>query len=143
VVGGRAAHLRPLPAEERDGVGVGGIAGDGVALADRVHRPRQCLGVMPSAWSLIDQKSSAEQWRESQASAGGCAPSLPIGGMLNDMKVSSEKRGGTWRSPNRIFASASRRRSASRPRCAFSSVWRSASGRSADFGFPALRGRRN
>ena len=63
---------------------------------------RQCFGVMRTSWSLIDQKSSAEQKRaKSQASAGGCAPSPPIGGRLN-MKASSENVVWTWRSPNRI-----------------------------------------
>ena len=51
VVGRRGADLRPLPAEERDGVGVGGVARDGVALADRLHRlapvpRRDALGVV-------------------------------------------------------------------------------------------------
>jgi hypothetical protein len=42
---------------------------------------RQRSGVSPSAWSLIEKKSSCAQWRaKSQASAGGCAPSPPKSG---------------------------------------------------------------
>ena len=62
----------------------------------------QWRGVMLSAWSLIDQKSSAEQKRaKSQASAGGCDPSPPRKGRLSK-NASKEKVVWTWRSPKRI-----------------------------------------
>ncbi len=62
----------------------------------------QISRVRLTAWSLMDQKSSAEQWRaKSQASATGCAPSPPpVGSAI--MKASRLKVLCTCRSPNRI-----------------------------------------
>ena len=63
---------------------------------------RHLRGVIASAWSLIDQKSSEEQKRaKSQASASGCAPSPPITGSVH-RNASVEYVVWTWRSPNRI-----------------------------------------
>jgi hypothetical protein len=50
----------------------------------------QRSGVSPSAWSLTEKKSSAEQWRaKSQASARGWAPSPPLRGRA-EKKASTE-----------------------------------------------------
>ena len=77
----------------------------------------QCCGVIASAWSLMLQKSSAEQKRaKSQASAGGCAPSPCSIGRLRT-KASAEKVVWTCRSPKRICFAAGQG-GASRPVCA-------------------------
>jgi hypothetical protein len=75
VVRGRLADLRPFPAEEGDDVGVARIAGDGVALPDRV------LGLLPvlrrdGLGVIIDapEVETRAEAREVAASAGG-APS--------------------------------------------------------------------
>src|SRR4029450_8871535 len=81
VVVGHRSHLGPLPAEIGDRVGPFGILGNRVALPDRldrlVPRARGGRGGVGGgrAWrcgSVMDQKSSAEQWRaKSHASAPG------------------------------------------------------------------------
>jgi hypothetical protein len=94
-------------------------------IASRVSCQRR--GVSDSAWSLIDQKSRAEQKRaKSQASDTGRAPSpWSIGRLVK--KASAEKVVWTWRSPNRIWASGG-----APPRAA-----RTASGTRAAMGSPA------